>query len=306
MRRPPRVLRIGLVGRRINFLKPWDKHPASPAQGAIMKRLGTSYALLTLALVACGGDAQQRPRAQGNLAAACQADLALTRAVAAAEEAVGEPPEGGPPPPEFVSRLAQSFEQRVLPVYVRIETNAPSEIRAAVRRRGQALRDFIRAPELEKLDRLFSPEFQAISAFFYRECPGNKVSVEAVDYAFRNLTELNAGVTRIEFVNTGKELHDLIFVTKKPGVREPIEDILKLWSPAGPEAGREYHEKVIETFAGFAMPGEKFYITVNLEPGEYMAVCFIPKGETGQGPPPDLEEEVPHFELGMRQKVTVG
>jgi hypothetical protein len=272
-----------------------------------MKRLGTSYVLLTLALVACGGEAPQRPRAQGNLAAACEADVALSRAVVAAEEAVGELPGGGPPPPEFVSRLAQSFEQRVLPVYARIETTAPSEIRPAVRRRGQALRDFIRAPELEKLDRLFSPElFQPISAFFYRECPGNKVSVGAVDYAFRNLTELNAGVTRIEFVNTGKELHDLIFVTAKPGVTQPIEDILKLWSPAGPEAGREYHEKVIETLAAFAEPGTTSYHTVNLEAGEFMAVCFVPKGETGQGPPPDLEEAPPHFELGMRQEVTVG
>jgi hypothetical protein len=117
---------------------------------------------------------------------------------------------------------------------------------------------------------------------------------------------LNAGVTRIEFVNAGKELHELIFVTAKPGVTEPIEDILKLWSPAGPEASREYHEKVTETFAGFADPGGKGYITVNLEAGEYMAVCFIPKGETGGGPPANLEEAPPHFELGMREKVTVG
>jgi hypothetical protein len=271
-----------------------------------MKRLGTSFVLVTLTLVACGGDAQQGPRAQGNLAAACQADLELNRAVLAAEEAVGQPPEGGPPPPEFVRRLAQSFEQRVLPVFVRIETNAPSEIRPAVRRRGQALRDFIRAPELAKLDRLFSPEFQPISAFFYRECPGNKASVEGVEYAFRNLTDLKAGVNRIEFNNTGKELHELIFVTAKPGVTEPIEDILKLWSPAGPEASAEYHEKATETFGAFAEPGTKSYFTVNLEAGEYMAVCFIPKGETGQGPPPAGPEPPPHFELGMREKVTVG
>jgi hypothetical protein len=272
-----------------------------------MKRLGMSYVLLSLALVACGGDAQQRPRAQGNLSAACQADLALTQAVAAADEAVGQPPEGGPPPPEFVSRLAQSFEQRVLPAYVRLERNAPREIRPAVRQRGQALRDFIQAPELEKLDRLFAPDLsQPISAFFYRECPGNKASIEGVDYAFRNLTDLEAGVTRIEFTNTGKELHELIFVSAKPGVTEPIEDILKLWSPAGPEAAPDYHERVIETFVAFAEPGQKSYFTINLEAGEYIAVCFIPKGATGQEPGPPDPEAPAHFELGMREKVTVG
>jgi hypothetical protein len=268
-----------------------------------MKRLGTSYVLLTLALVACGGDAQQRPRVQGNLEAACQTDLALTQAVAAAEEAVGQPPEG-PPPPEFISRLGQSFEQRVLPVYVRLERNAPGEIRTAVRQRGQALRDFIQAPELENLDRLFAPDLsQPISAFFYRECPGNKASIEGVDYAFRNLTDLEAGVTRIEFNNTGKELHEVVFVSAKPGVTEPLEDLLKLWSPAGPEAAPEYHEKVTETFVAFAEPGQKSYFTHNLEAGEYIAVCFIPRGATGPEPPDP--EAPPHFELGMRENVTV-
>ena len=51
-------------------------------------------------------------------------------------------------------------------------------------------------------------------------------------------------------------------------------------------------------------PGEDGYAVVELEPGDYIALCFIPTGMTSdEGPPP---EGPPHAMQGMVAEFTVG
>lgn len=52
-----------------------------------------------------------------------------------------------------------------------------------------------------------------------------------------------------------------------------------------------------------APPGTDAYTVVDLEPGEYVAVCFIPVGTTAlDGPPP---EGPPHAMQGMVAELVV-
>jgi hypothetical protein len=129
-------------------------------------------------------------------------------------------------------------------------------------------------------------------------CGWTTHAVEATEYSFANLPdELPAGTTSFEFSNEGQEVHELILVRKNPGVTDSAEALLAL-----PE--EEAMAKV--TMLGspaFALPGDSAYKVLDLEPGEYIAVCFIPMGMTSDdGPPP---EGPPHFTQGMVAEFTV-
>jgi hypothetical protein len=147
-----------------------------------------------------------------------------------------------------------------------------------------------------------SPDFAAAQTSVHQydldNCGWTTQEVSAKDYAFEGLPdEVPAGVTSFEFSNGGAEVHELILVKKNDGVTDSAEDLLAL-----PE--EESMAKV--TMLGepaFALPGESHYKVADLEPGDYVAVCFIPTGMTGvDGPPPDGP---PHFTHGMFAEFTV-
>jgi hypothetical protein len=129
-------------------------------------------------------------------------------------------------------------------------------------------------------------------------CGWTTQAVEASEYSFANLPdELPAGTTSFELSNEGHEVHELILVRKNPGVTDSAEALLAL-----PED--EAMSKV--TMLGspaFALPGDGDYKVLDLEAGDYIAVCFIPMGMTSDdGPPP---QGPPHFTQGMVAEFTV-
>lgn len=129
-------------------------------------------------------------------------------------------------------------------------------------------------------------------------CGWSSHSVSATEYAFANLpAELPAETTSFELTNEGEQVHELILVRKNDGITDSAQDILAL-----PE--EEVFTKV--TMLGspaFAPPGQSDYKVVDLEPGDYIAVCFIPVGMTGtDGPPPDGP---PHAMQGMVAEFSV-
>ena len=83
-----------------------------------------------------------------------------------------------------------------------------------------------------------------------------------------------------------------MIVKKKPGVTESFDELLA--SPDG-------ESKVDTVVAGLRRPGEQANTSGHLDPGEYLALCPISVGSTGEtegtGPP--------HFTMGMHQALTV-
>ena len=114
------------------------------------------------------------------------------------------------------------------------------------------------------------------------------VTIVAADYEFRGPDRIPAGLTTIEIVNAGEDLHHVQLVQLAPG--KSLADFnaeFKATSKLPPWV----------RFAGgpnAVVPGERAIATVNLDPADYLLLCLIPT-ETG----------APHFILGMVKPLQV-
>jgi len=109
------------------------------------------------------------------------------------------------------------------------------------------------------------------------------VTVDGQDYAFVMPDKVDGGTVRMDFTNSGDELHEFGLGRLDEGVTEA--DIDKAI-----ESGEE--PKGIEDVGGVPVltPGTHVAITRDLEPGRYVFVCFIPD-PNGR----------PHVALGMKK-----
>lgn len=137
--------------------------------------------------------------------------------------------------------------------------------------------------------------------------PTADVSVELADFKFVNLpASLKAGKQTWEVTNKGAQLHELAIVKLAEGFTyEQLLGALSA-SPATPMAGMESTPTAspapagpppFTDVAGFApvSPGNGGWALLDLEAGNYAALCFVPDVKTGQ----------PHFMLGMAMALTV-
>lgn len=135
---------------------------------------------------------------------------------------------------------------------------------------------------------------------------GTRVDVVGTDYAFSGLEASYGGPITIAFRNEGEEVHEIVVVRKGEGVTQSWEELLALPDEQSGE---------LVSFAGvaFAEPGQTAPEMVTAsEPGEYLAICFIPQGTTelpsidpNASEPPDLGTGAPHFTLGMQTEFTI-
>lgn len=145
-----------------------------------------------------------------------------------------------------------------------------------------------------------SPEFLASSAsvgeFAARNCADEQLEVTARDYEFAGIpATLTAGEYGVLLTNEGQEWHEIILLKKNEGVTETAEELLAL-----PE--EEAMSKVTEVGGAFAGPGTTSGMVVELDEGDYIAICFIPVGTTSleseaEGPPHAAEGMVHEFNV---------
>lgn len=110
------------------------------------------------------------------------------------------------------------------------------------------------------------------------------------DHSFSGPESVPAGWTRIRAVNQGQELHHLTLLKLAAG-RTPADFV------AAVQANPETEPANLFTEAGgpnAVIPGAEATAIVNLEPGQYVLVCFIPS--------PD---GTPHVAKGMVRALTV-
>ncbi|HEX8359187.1 MAG TPA: hypothetical protein VF613_03650 [Longimicrobium sp.] len=118
--------------------------------------------------------------------------------------------------------------------------------------------------------------------------PANVVTVIARDYAFEAPASIPAGPTTLRLVNRGPELHHLQLVRIEEG--HTFQELAAMDVEAGPPPAW------IRFVGGpnAPVPGAETVATVNLEPGNYAILCFIPS--------PD---GVLHMMKGMARPLTV-
>lgn len=127
--------------------------------------------------------------------------------------------------------------------------------------------------------------------FDLASCDWNQADVVAEEYTFSGIADEGpGGLTSFDFANQGEEVHELLIVRRKDGVTDSYDDILEM-----PE--EEAMAKTEVVAQAFAAPGDADHVLVDLEPGDYLALCAIPQGMTDlTSPPPDGP---PHLAMGM-------
>ena len=118
--------------------------------------------------------------------------------------------------------------------------------------------------------------------------PKADMTLVLADYDFRFSTPLTAGRHVIDVRTEAPQAHEVLMVQLAPG--KSLNDMME-WvaKPNGPPPG-----KPVGGTVGIA-PGRANLLEVDLQPGEYALVCFIPDHKDGK----------PHFMHGMMKQITV-
>jgi hypothetical protein len=242
-------------------------------------------ATFAIVLAGCGDDGSSEPgdeAAGATTTSEAPAGLAAEDCDAVIElgAAAAEGPEG-PPSPEFLDSLQGP-----------IDTLAGSES-AELAATGAELQDVLDAARGgEDVEDAFFTAFGELGAPAHEDCGFEAVDVTAVNYAYEGIPEsVPAGPVSFAMTNDGTEEHEMVVFRRNEGETRSVEELLAL-----PEA--EVEEAVSFTTATFAPPGGTGYTQSELEPGGYIAVCFIPVGGAEDGPP--------HFTEGMSAEFEVG
>lgn len=202
--------------------------------------------------------------------------------------------------PDQIAAAVKVYLQGAKPFVDRTVPLVPAEIKGPIDVQVAAFNQALAGGNPEEI--FETPAVQAAEkqshAFDLKNCGWNKVEVSAVEYRFEGLpTELEAGRTSIDLTNKGSELHEIVVLSKNPGVTQSFDEILAL-----PE--REGQTKVTDVTGTFAPQGDTDYAVSDIPKGEYIAVCFIPQGATSEESEPSPDAK-PHFQLGMKQEITV-
>jgi hypothetical protein len=118
---------------------------------------------------------------------------------------------------------------------------------------------------------------------------GQSISVKAADFSFEAPDQIQAGPVTITLDNTGQESHHVQLVRLNDGVT--LEQF-----QAALQEGEEAALPLVTFQGGVASlsPGKQGQVTLDLEAGQYLLLCFIPSADG-----------VPHLAKGMIKPVSV-
>jgi hypothetical protein len=189
-----------------------------------------------------------------------------------------------------------------------VEEAAPGEIAESVGVMTIEARSLMAEAEAAQGDEgpppIPSDEFFAASVdvggYLSDTCDLETVDVTAKNYEFQGIPDtVPAGVTVLNFTNAGTEFHEIALMKLPEGEERSVEELL-----AVPET--EQPETTDKAFV-LAPPGAATYVTADLDPGRYVALCFVPIGATPEALQSGtaLNEEDGHFMHGMITEFTV-
>lgn len=118
--------------------------------------------------------------------------------------------------------------------------------------------------------------------------PAADATVTLDDYSFTIQPRLAAGKQTLRVVNRASQSHEVLFVQLAPG-HTAADVVAWVEKPVGPPPGRP-----IGGTTGFR-PGVTNYVNLDLVPGEYALLCFLPDAGDGR----------PHVAHGMASQITV-
>ncbi|MGH2536013.1 MAG: hypothetical protein ACRDHL_01300 [Candidatus Promineifilaceae bacterium] len=149
-----------------------------------------------------------------------------------------------------------------------------------------------------------------------------QVRIAASEYAFDALDSVPAGWTQFELVNNGTELHHAQLIRLEEG--KTIDDVM-----AALQSDEVPTWAITAGGPSVAAPGPDNAVsaTVNLQPGNYILICFLPdaegvphaakgmvrpltvseaEGESAPAPEPDIELVAKEFAFDLPESLTAG
>ena len=118
--------------------------------------------------------------------------------------------------------------------------------------------------------------------------PEADLTVTLVDYDFQLSQPLTPGKHTIRVENAAAQPHEIAIVRLNPG-KKPMDYTAWGMKQVGPPPG------TIHGGVSGIMPGDRVFIEVDLPPGEYGLLCFLPDAKDGK----------PHFVHGMAKQTAV-
>ena len=118
--------------------------------------------------------------------------------------------------------------------------------------------------------------------------PEPDLTVNMLEFAFTIPDEVEPGEQLWEVQNVGEQVHHMILVKILEG--RTFDDVMSFMET---EEGEPPFEEI--GYTAVLSPNASNYVAYDLEPGSYVALCFLPDYETGQ----------PHVMLGMIDTFTV-
>jgi hypothetical protein len=253
-------------------------------------RFGAAAAVLALclAVAACGDDdgddaatTDSSTPAAADQAAFCDPLVAFNAAVAKVE--LG---------PDSTQDEVKATGQQLAPMFQDITDHAPESLAPQAEELNASVQDLLQGDaEQFGADATMAKYGQFVDGAI-DECDFAVTNVTAVDYAFEGApATIEHGTHAFRFTNkSDKESHEMVILAKAPGTTESFDELLQL--PDG-----EAQAKTVYQGSTTAPPGGSGTTLTDLQPGDYLMVCFLPVGgaEGGQ----------PHFMKGMKQEFTV-
>ncbi len=203
--------------------------------------------------------------------------------------------------PEEIAAATEEFATELEPKLDAALETAPDEIASEVETLVGLVREGLESGDDTSSDPEYMAADESIDVYVAESCGYDTIDVSAVEYAFQNLpSTLPAGRTAFAFTNEGEEIHEMVLFRINDDVTETIEELLAL-----PE--EEALGKVVFAGVTFSAQGGTDTETIELAPGRYGAVCFIPVGTMDMTALQSEEEPSgpPHFTAGMQAEFTV-
>jgi hypothetical protein len=288
--------------------------PSRPLRHRVL--VGAFVIVAALGGVACGDDdnddeaaAPTTTTATSDVTAYCDAEFTIESYFATDPDVDFETAT-----PQEIEAAVRTYLQGAKPLIDAALPLVPAEIKPQIDVQVAAFNEALAGADPEEVFETpaVSAAEERVHAYDVDNCGWNQLEVTGTEYAFAGLPDtLEAGRTSIDLTNNGVELHEIVMLSKNPGVTESWDQILAL-----PQA--EGMTKATPQSFTFAAQGETEYSVVDLPAGDYVAVCFIPQGTTGEETTPETTdtttagattttevEKPPHFVLGMKKELTV-
>jgi hypothetical protein len=191
-----------------------------------------------------------------------------------------------------IGEAMEAFAEALVPLLDQLTVGSPEEVADDVATIDSAVRASFETGEDPFSDPVVLEADRTIDRFMAENCGYEMVTVTALEYAFEGVpTSLPATTVGFEFDNQGNEVHEMIVMRINDDVDATVEELLEL-----PE--EEAMSKTRFMGAAFAPPGASDITFIDLVPGRYVMLCFVPVGTLSieNGPPP---EGPPHVMHGM-------